>query len=207
MVENRSGNIFQFPLHANLGFGFCELVDYSDIDSFNGKLLFVFDYFKQLKDESIPSIEQIKKESFLFGPVPLATYPSVKGKKAWHIVGKDPSPISKVPIFKNVQANYNVKDWTKIGPWYKLYNFNERSEHFSYDQVRELELPILYTQEKIEVRATMHYLIKSGSDINQYFDLDIFNIGHTLATILNTNLSKEVADALLEKYPFKWSKT
>jgi len=170
MKQKNSGKIYRFSLDFDLGYGFSELLDFSDISDFSGRLLYIF---RVIEKDNSPNIEDIKSSGILFGPVPLSNYPNVRGKGAWKLIGEINNYSISVPILKNVQGNYTQKDWSKIDTWYKLYNFEDRSSYCSYEEVRRLELPVLYRMKDIQTRATMQLLIEAGKKVNEYYDLNV----------------------------------
>src|SRR5436190_23560405 len=144
MKAELSGNIYRFHLGAGLGLdAYCQLLDFSDISTFDGKKITVFKLLDNT-DSQNTNIEEIKASGVLFGPVPIMKYPNTKGKGAWKFIGKDEDYDKEIPVVKNVQRVLTANNWASVGKWwYKLYGFKERSEYLDYEDVRSLEIQYL----------------------------------------------------------------
>jgi hypothetical protein len=196
MRHEHSGKIYRFPLAFHMGYGYCELLDFSDISDFSGRLVYVFSLVTGPSSRKV-SLAEIQHSGHLFGPVPINNYPNVRGKGAWVYVGKRNDYRTSIPILKEVQGNYTMKEWSKLDKWYKLYDFEERSDYLPYEQVRTLELPVLYQKQDIQARATMQLLLEKGEDVRKYYDLKDFRTRQTFIITVNTSMPAHKADVLL----------
>jgi len=64
-------------------------------------------------------------------------------------------------------ALHKATDWSTVEGWKRLYDFNRGGEICDYESVRFRETPVLHNMRDIEVRATMHFLIKSKKKVEQ----------------------------------------
>jgi hypothetical protein len=199
MVKENSGKIYLIPLEFNLGFALCKLTDYTDIASFDGALVSVLK--KQFYSiEEIPSITDIDKIEILFGPLPLNKYPNVKGKGAWKFVGQTTKLDKKIPIFKGTierVALYKALDWSTVNSWYKI-DLNDKEAFTDYENVRGLEMRILYDMNSIELRATMHFLLLNNKKVESFYDLGIERNRNIYLHMINTSFEKIEADKYLK---------
>jgi Immunity protein 26 len=198
MKKKNSGNIYQFTLNHNLGFGYCEFVDYSDVSTFSGKLIYVFDIIDKKRNDN-PDVEKISNYSLLFGPVPLLKTPNIKGKGAWKLIGKTKNLKSEIPIFKDVRGNYTKKDWTKLGSWFPLKNFHDVGQDCGYELLRHFELPVLYGMKEIEIRTTIHLLLLNNKNVKEYYDLTDFHLRNIYIRVVNTSFNSKDADRFLKE--------
>ena len=199
MRQENSGKIFRFPLDFEMGYRYCELLDFSDLSDFSGRLLNIFRFEKIDAVEDL-NILEIKNSEIMFGPIPLSNYPNIKGKGAWKFVGQlimDRN--APIPVLKSVQGNYTSKDWTVLDKWYKLYDFENRSDFCDYEEIRNLELPVLYRMEDVQRRATMQLLIEKNEDVGRYYDLKDFTLRQTYIITLNTSIPPRKAKELLDR--------
>lgn len=191
MNLNNSGKIYRFNLDFDLGSCDAQLVDYSDISDFSGRLLYVYIPINSERDES-NDIKVVEKKEILFGPIPLYKYPNIRGKGAWKYVGKTNTFIKAPPVFKKVAAShYDVKDWSKLKPWYTSTNFKERSDFVDYEKVRFWEIPVLHTTRDIEIRTTMHKILLSKRKVEEYYDLGNEDLRLLYLELINTCFKKK----------------
>ncbi len=197
-IEN-SGDIYLFPLQFNLGYAYAQFLDFSDESSFDGRMIYVFNFFEKSKDNLKP-IKEIINLGFLFGPVPITRKPNIKGKAAWKYIGKDENFIQQFPLFKEYYLALLHKDWSKIGPWkIREPDFRKSKEVESYEEVRNLEIPAISSTWAIEIRATMQYLISIKKDVAKYYNLMDVIYWNTYVELANTSYPKDKATELLKK--------
>lgn len=206
MIINNSGKIFRFALDHNQGFAYCEFVDFSDIFSFDGRLLYVFDLIEKEINNSI-DVNYIKKHKILFGPVPLVKAPTLQSKEVkLALIGKAENINSAMPTFKYTLAPTVKKDWTKLnGDWHRNTWSLDRgkaghsglSEPLSYEEVRYFEEAVLHTLKGVVIRTTMIVLIKQGKDVKDFYDLQDFYLRGLFIRVANTSFDKAAAKRLL----------
>jgi hypothetical protein len=201
MIKENSGKIYLFPLDFNLGFAYAKLIDFSDVTGFEGKMLISYNKI-EINKVKIPTLDEIDKYGIMFGPVSVFKYPNPKGKGDWIYLGQSNNYPKQYPTFKDVRANFGVKDWTKIGPWFKReLNLEDCVDVDSYEQVRYLEMPTILSQKQIQQRATMDYLISQSMKVSDYYDLNNFKNWLLYIILVNTSYSKEKAYLLLRDLP------
>jgi hypothetical protein len=158
MIIENSGKIYEFKLEHDLGYGYCQYNDFTDISKFEGKLISVFNLIRK-DNESIPTIKTKIDSPVLFGPHPLLKAPNSRGKAAWKYVGQVITASIPEIVFKRVRDHHIKKDWNKLIGWHYYKNFKESGPDCNYEEVRHLELPVLYGMKTVETRTTMQLLL------------------------------------------------
>lgn len=198
MNLDKSGIIFKFDLQFDLGFCYCRYDDYTDLSTFSGNVLTVFD---QYNIDIINEVESLASAKKLFGPVSTFAKPSIRGVKKWKKIGRLITSQTSVPQFKYQHGLLLIKDWETVKPWFVVTSFSGLGRELPYPLVRELERTILYSMYDIEIRSTMHYLLQNNKKVNDYYDLSNLNNWFLYADILNTSLSYLNAKKYLEEMP------
>lgn len=201
MNKQNSGKIFSFELDHKLGYGFCLLIDHSDRFPLNGSIIYVYNFFKK-KPAKPDEISLIEKSMFLFGPTPVNRTPITRGRHAWKYIGKTGKFSNKLPIFKstrNIRTLNSSDDWSIAGGWFQKIDFNDIGESMNYDDLRHLEAEFLYSLSEIVIRATMHFLLNKGEQVEDYFDISRREYRSIYIQILNTSIDKKKATKLLKK--------
>ena len=201
MNRQNSGKVFSFELDLKLGYGYCLLIDHSDRFPFDGRIIYVYNFFKKRPDEH-PEISLIENSGFLFGPTPVNRLPFIRGRNAWKYIGKTRKFSDKLPIFKftrDIIALYTSIDWSTVDGWYQKIDFNEIGKSMNYDELRELEAPFLYSLSDLVTRATIQFLLIKGEQVDDFFDLSKKEYRSIYIQILNTSIGKKKADHLLKQ--------
>ena len=82
MIEENSGKFFRFKLDFELGYGFAEAYDFTDIHSADGSMVFVYNRIdKDIKKKY--NLEEITSTGIALGPIRLISYPNSRGIGAW----------------------------------------------------------------------------------------------------------------------------
>ncbi len=197
MIKENSGLIYRFPLDFGLGYAYAWYDDYTDISTFNGRLVKVFRGVYPEKDN--PSIEEIKASELLFGSVMLYKNIPTRGKYAWKLVGKVAELDEKVPDFKYLRGMLIEKDWSQLSPWYRIEDLNKSREQRIYEELRHLEPTILNSHIGIGIRTSMLILMERGEDVFSYYDMKDRGMRNLLEHNLNTVLSLEEAQKYFDK--------
>lgn len=199
MIKENSGVIYRFPLDFELGYGFGELIDFTNENWFSGLLFKIFNTFeKDIKNNL--GYREIINSGKLYGPIPLDKLPDTKGPNAWEIIGKIEPTITAIPIMKNIRGSYMVDDWSSVGPWHEIHNLSSESDASKpYEELRTLELPIIHSIKDVQTRTTMHILINKKEDVGGYYDLSSMKFRHLYIRILNTSLNKKSASVQLQR--------
>lgn len=197
MIKENSGKIFRFKLDFNMGFGYAEQVDFSDVHTFDGILILVY----KLIDDSIVerSIDEIRKSGILFGPVSIFRYPPQRGKGAWKLlcIASD-FIINELPPIKFMSGSKPIKDWSKTkGQWYKYTNWKADPIKVNYEDVRYIETSTLNSSTGIVSKITMMKIIQSGERVSNYYDLTDLGYKNIYIQIVNTYYDKDTAEKLL----------
>jgi hypothetical protein len=103
--ENLSGRIYKFKLDFNLGIAFMQLIDFTYLDVFDGKLVIVFNQFSN--DDF-----NIYDKSIFLGPLVVNKFPPLKGNRKFVYVCNTDVEIKSFYI-KNLQGLlWENDDWS-----------------------------------------------------------------------------------------------
>ncbi len=201
MNNQKSGIIFRFSLEFDMGFGYAEQDDFSDVYTFDGILILVYKLIdKEIVDRSA---EEIKQSGVLFGPVPIFRYPPPRGKNKWKPIHQTTDFLIKVwPVFKMYQGNDGKnKDWSKLLPKWRI---TDRSDSTSdlvfkdYETLRHIETTILNAAEGVAIKITMMKIIEEGKKVSDFYDLRLVGDRNMYLQLVNTYYDRETAETLLE---------
>ena len=201
MRNTRSGNIYKFEMEFNQGWAFAELLDYSDISEFDGRMIQVFNITDTNKNQNLMTVDEIINSGVLFGPAPLNKYPNVKGRNAWILYGRNERCSTKTVITKHLRGLLAKDNWSELKPWFKQFPFQSEQAPIecNYEEVRNLETMILNHPDTVRTKITMMKLIEKHEKINKYYDLKDIGNRNLFVQIVNTYYSKEQAKKLLEQ--------
>lgn len=200
MKTEFSGNIYSIKLEFDLGFVYAELLDYSDVHSFDGILVQVYEYKDSSIEKSISDIDDIRSSGILFGPVPINKYPSIKGKYSWKYLGKSTNYSRESPWFKSYRGNlFKENNWSNLKPWFKSKVFDDDSKDIecTYNEVRRLETLILNHPETVKIKVSMLYLIRQGKNVGDFYDLSKIGNRNMFVQVINTYFDNEKVELLL----------
>lgn len=196
MIIENSGKCYRFPLEHNLGFGYAETLDYTDITKFSGKIIFSYDIFQKKHESPIP-LEEIRNYSKLISFHPLLSFPNIKGRDSWQLVGQAIYLKEPEIIFKDISSILKNDDWSSLWGWHTYTNFKQIGPIVPYESVRKFELPTLYEKKAIQIRSTFHVLLSNEIDIKTFYDLKNNYLKRLYVEHLNTSLPKEKSNSLL----------
>jgi len=201
MNTEYSGNIYSIKLNFDLGYVYAELLDYSDVQEFDGILVQIYSYNVINQPKNIDDIEVIKSKGILFGPVPINKYPNIKGKYAWKYIGKTNNYSKESLWFKNLRGLINEDDnWNNLKPWFKSKAFSNDSDYIEcdYKEVRRLETLILNHSEMVKIKVTMLYLITKGENVEDFYDLNKIGNRNMYLQLINTYFDVTKTEKLLK---------
>ncbi len=193
MKHKKSGRIYRFKLLADLGYSFCEIVDFKDVSSLIAK---VYDYIEIDICKKI-QIESIIRQKLLIKAVKVFSMPrNNKGNAIWKYVGTNSNYNREFPLFKELDCYPFELDWSKTGIGYKNPGYQEFTEYIrcSYEEIRHLPTRIYKHINSIPYMTSAIYLLRNGSSIYDYFDIKKESWRNMYIEIINTYLSKEDAD-------------
>ena len=199
MIEKNSGKIFRLPLDYDLGYAYCQTLDYTDIDPFNGRIAMVYDLIDKEKRENV-DFNKLTQRPTIVGAHPMIKFPNSRGKDAWKLLGK-----VKLKIIPLIQFKYHLratmeKDWTKLTCWRITgIGFESSNECVNYEKIRHLEIPVLYGKDSLIIRTTMYYLIKNNQKVSNFYNLKEFFERTIFIETVNTNFNKKTAIKLLKE--------
>ena len=205
MIEENSGKFFRFKLDFDLGYGFAEAYDFTDIHSADGSMVFVYNRIdKEIKKHY--NLEEITSTGISLGPIRLISYPNSRGIGAWKYLFKHDKFIIEEPnITKHEQGFLPiVNDWNTIKRWYKSdWDPKGPPEYVPYSQVRQLETSIINTNQSVVKKATMKNLIDAGENVTKYYDLSELGNRNMFVQLINTYYPLEKTIELIELIPLK----
>ncbi|PKB18352.1 hypothetical protein [Flavobacterium sp. 5] len=200
MKTEYSGNIYSISLEFDLGLVYAELLDYSDVHSFDGILVQVYAYKASSDEKSIDNIDEIRSNGILFGPVPINKYPSIKGKYSWKYIGKSINYSKESPWFKSYRGNlFKENNWYNLKPWFKSKDFENDSKDIecNYNEIRRLETLIINHPETIKMKVSMLYLIQQGKNVGDFYDLSVIGNRNMFIQVINTYFDNDKVELLL----------
>ncbi|MGN6493383.1 MAG: hypothetical protein ACTHLE_15385 [Agriterribacter sp.] len=199
MKINNSGRFYAVPLDFQLGYYYCYINDFTDIDPFSGLVIYLISSWVKTSNEII-TVQEIKNTERLFGPVPLNKIPNVKGKNAWKSLGQVKDLDDRVPSFKytqNLITLQKTNNWCSVSGWKKVLNFYQYSGPVDYEDVRYLETTTLYDMQGIIIRTTMHHLLLNKKKVQNYYDLNDSRIRMIYLQMVNTSFDKKLSEKYL----------
>jgi len=201
MQAERSGEVYRFRLEHGQGFGYAQLLDFSDLSNISGWIIYVYNRFDR-NAKLIPSLESITNKGVFMGPLTHCGYPARRGRYAWKHIGKTDSLITAIyPTKKYLQGNI-VKDnnWANLAPWFRAVGIGIGCKKIesSYEEIRSLETGILDTQPSTVTKVTMKRLIDAGANLREYYDLSDEINKSCLVEIVNTYYPLETTLKLLQ---------
>jgi hypothetical protein len=175
MVVENSGKIYRFKLEHNLGFGFAEVYDFTDLSIFDGRVVYVFN---RLDKEEKPSytFSEIRNTGIAIGPIRLNKFPNVRGLHAWKFLLRATDLLmNEIPVTKSLQGLvWKEDDWNNFKKkWYSS-NFDIKKElptYVDYEKVRHLETTILHTPVDVVTKFTMKVILDSNEKVSDYYNL------------------------------------
>lgn len=203
MVEENSGKFFRFRLDFDLGFGFAEAYDFTDIHSADGSMVFVYNRIdKEIKKSY--NLEEITSSGIALGPIRLISYPNSRGVGAWKYLFKHDNFVLEEPnITKSAQdlAPWGY-DWNTAKRWHKS-NWDPKGlpQYVPYSEVRSLETRIINSTSGIVKKVTMKKLIDEGKDLTKYYDLSELGTRNMFLQLINTYYPLEKTKELIELIP------
>jgi len=203
MIKENSGKFFRFKLDFKLGYGFAEVYDFTDIQSFDGTIVFVFNRLdKEIHTKY--AVENIRSSGIALGPIRLYKYPNTRGIGSWKYLFKSDNFIIEEPnITKSAQdlAPW-IYDWDGLKCWHASnWDLKQAPDYVPYHEVRCLETRILNASQGIVKKFTMRILIDSRKDVSDFYDLsDIGNI-NMFTQLVNTYYPLEKTKDLIKLIP------
>jgi hypothetical protein len=203
MIEENSGKFFRFKLDFDMGFGFAEAYDFTDINSADGSIVFVYNRIdKEIKKTY--KLEEITSSGIALGPIRLFRYPNCRGIGAWKFLMRHGNFIIEEPnITKDAQdLTPLVYNWDTLKRWHTSdYGMRECPRYVSYNEVRSLETRIMNSTTGVMKKMTMKKLIDEEKSVSQYYDLRELGNRNMFLQLINTYYSLDKAKQLIELLP------
>jgi hypothetical protein len=200
MIEENSGKFFRFKLDFDMGFGFAEAYDFTDINSADGSIVFVYNRIdKEIKKTY--KLEELTSSGIALGPIRLFRYPNSRGTGAWKFLMKHGNFIIEEPnITKDAQdLTPLVYNWDTLKSWHTSdYGMRESPRYVSYNEVRSLETRIMNSTTGVVKKMTMKKLIGEEKSVSQYYDLTESGNRNMFLQLINTYYPLDKAKQLIE---------
>lgn len=203
MIIQNSGNFFRFKLDFDLGYGFAEVYDFTDVHTADGYIVFVYNRIdKDAQKTYTPS--DITSSGIALGPITLFTYPKSKGGGAWKFLCQsDTFLIEERPVRKAAQdlAPW-VFNWNTLKQWHKSdWEHKKGPVYVPYSEVRPMDTGILNSTSGVVIKATMKRLIDEGRSVGDYYDLAQLGNRNMYIQLINTYYPLEKTEKLIEVIP------
>jgi len=158
------------PLLKELGYAYAKYVDLTKLDDSitQPEILKVYDC---RTDGEIERLEDLIQFSYLLSPILVAGLRPTLKKNLWRNVGS--LPLTKddetVPDFKSGCSTYEE---IEKGDWFIHRKGQLNKTKTNYSEVKYLQPFTAMGTGTIEIRLTMHFLIASHKNVQDFFDLE-----------------------------------
>lgn len=175
MIAENSGQFYRFTLDHNLGFGFGEVYDFTDLTMFDGRLVYVYNRHDTV-DKVNYELCEIRGTGLALGPIRLHKFPNTRGLHSWKYLFKSEDfVVTELPPYKELHAlQRNDSNWDNYkGKWYQS-SYDQRKElpiYVDYQKVRELETRIINPPAGVVTKFTMKLILDRGDNLSAYYDL------------------------------------
>lgn len=203
MIEENSGKFFRFKLDFDLGFGFTEVYDFTDVNPIDGTIVFVYNRIDKDIKKSY-TLEEITSSGIALGPIRLMGYPNSRGVGAWKFLFKHDNFIIEEPNIKKDAQDlaHWVLDWNTLKRWHRS-NWDSKGmpEYVPYSELRSLETGIINSTSGVIKKATMKMLIDQGESVAKYYDLYELGNHNMFLQLINTYYSLVKTQELIKLIP------
>ncbi|MBL1231961.1 MAG: hypothetical protein COA31_004500 [Flavobacteriales bacterium] len=199
MIKENSGKIYRFKLDHNLGFGFAEIYDFTDISEFDGRIIYTFNRI-DTEEKSDYDLKKITESGISLGPIRSVHSPGTRGKYATKYIGQRTDLIiNEIPLTKEFHGLLiHEKNWNNLKKWYRSDKFKELHSNFvSYNELRNLETRILSSIVGIATKLTMKKIIDENKKVSDFYDLSEMGNFNTFIQLINTYYPIEKTENLL----------
>jgi hypothetical protein len=203
MVLENSGKIYRFRLDHDLGFGFAEVYDFTDISMFDGRIIYVFNRLdSQMKAQY--AISEIKDSGIALGPIRLYKFPNTRGIRSWkYLFRSENMLITSLPETKELQE-FNIKEnnWDNLKTWRRsIKDLREPIKYVPYQEVRHLETRIINSPLGVTKEFSMKIILDNKEKVSGYYDLSNLGNKNMFVYLVNTYYPLKKAKAFLKQIP------
>jgi hypothetical protein len=188
MIKENSGKVYRFKLDHNLGFGFSELYDFTDVSVFDGRIIYVFERHDE-DDKKKYKLSEIVNSGIALGPIRLHKFPNVRGLHAWkYLFQNDKLLIADIPATKELQGlHWKDDNWSNLKGWHSSnYDRNKLPPYVSYEDVRSLETRIINPPSGVAKKFTMKIILDRNEKVSDYYDLSDLGNKNMFIQLVNT---------------------
>lgn len=204
MIQDNSGKLYRFKLDHDLGYGFAEVYDFTDLSMFDGRIVYVFSRYD--KEEKLSyNLAEIRKAGIALGPIRLYKFPNIRGLHSWKYLFKaDSLLISELPETKELQGlHWKDDNWDNFkGKWYNSnYNKDQLRTYVDYEKVRHLETRILNSPSGVVKEFTMKVILDKNQKVSKYYDLAELSNKNIFVYLINTYYPLDKTKEYLRQLP------
>jgi hypothetical protein len=203
MVTENSGKIYRFKLDHDLGFGFAEVYDFTDISMFDGRLVYVFNK-NDTKVEKEYVLSEIRDSGIALGPIRLYKFPATRGLHSWKFLFKAAELlITDLPCTKeNHSFGFKDDNWSNINTWHKSQiHFKSPIVYVNYEEIRNLETRIINSPSGVVKEFTMKVILDNKENVSDYYDLSDLGNKDLFIYLVNTYYPLNSTKRYLKQIP------
>jgi hypothetical protein len=209
MIAENSGKVYRFKLDHNLGFGFAEVYDFTDLSMFDGRVVYVYNRHDG-ETKSSYELSEIQRTGIALGPIRLNQFPNVKGLHAWKFLFQtNHLLIQELPEYKILQGlELQETNWDDFkGKWYSSKDNISKGlpTYVDYEKVRHLETRILNSTTGVVKKFTMKVILDRGEKVSDYYDLADTGNKFMFLQLVNTYYPLQKTLEFLRQSPIKFT--
>jgi hypothetical protein len=200
MKKENSGKVYRFKLDHDLGFGFAEVYDFTELAS-DGLIVYVYNRH-DVDSRHLYIHSEIKRKGIALGPLRLYRRPNVRGLYAWkYLFQIQEFLIEEIPPSKEFQGVHPGTNWDASGKrWYRSdYDNRKLPDYVEHSEIRDLETRIWNATPGIVKKFTMKVLLDKNLDVREYYDLQELGNLNMFVQLVNTYYSTEKARIYLKQ--------
>jgi hypothetical protein len=198
MIKQNSGIVYSFKLDHDLGFGFAEFYDFTDVSVFDGRFVFVYNL---VSSTSAVELSEITNSGIALGPISLFRPINTRGMASWKKLSQSNEYLMEEwPVAKSLRANPHLHDdWNLHDKWFIESEKHDPLQYVPYEKVRRLETLVLSSTQGVKILLSMKVLIDLGKPVADFYDLsDQGNRNHFIR-LINTYYPVEQTRKLLKQ--------
>lgn len=203
MIKENSGKIYRFNLEHDLGFGFAEVYDFTDLSMFDGRIVYVYNRLD--KDEKASyELSEIRNTGIALGPIRLHKFPNIRGLHSWRFLFQTNNLlITELPETKElIGLEWTDDNWNNFNKWYNSnYEKKEHPTFIDYEKIRHLETRIINPPLAVVKKFTMKNVLDNKKKFSDYYDLSERGNKNLFVQMINTYYPLEKTKELLKLLP------
>lgn len=191
-----------FKLDHDLGFGYAEYYDFTDIRVFDGRFVFIYNLIDSKPAKQL-DLNRLTASGIALGPIALYKEINTRGKWAWKKLGKTNTYLlENWPVTKDLRGHpFKTWNWNDLDKWYIRSDDHDPLEYVPYEKVRRYETLALMSHPGVATEFSMKRLIDLGKKVNDYYNLNEFGNQIKFVQLINTYYPLETASELIKELP------